>query len=868
MKQLLLGFLTCLLWYPLRGQITLSDDFSDGDFRNNPSWSGDTGLFVVNANQSLQLQDTAAGQAYLSTISPIGLYAQWRWALRLDFNPSGSNFARYYLMSDQANLHAPLNGYFVQISGSSADRIGLYRQSGQSISSLIETDDDWADTDPVQAWVEVSRSAQGLWKLRIDTGQRNGYALIDSAIDLQHRFSTHLGLAYHYTSTRADRFFLDSVFAQGQAFTDNQAPRLDSLRVINANTLQLVFSETLEESSAEDPQNYLLDPGLGNPALAVLDANKPNQVELGFSQLFQNRQNYRLSLQGVRDRFGNDSAQSRSFVYFRPEAGDLVINELMVDPSPSVGIPPQALPEREYLEIYNRSPFPVDLEGWILEMGSNREVLPPQVLAPQEFLVVVDEDGLSEFPANLPLLGLDMSSTVLANSGSTVILRNPEEEVISLVSYTDDWYADPNKDEGGWSLEQIDPDNRCGGAGNWRASVDPSGGTPGRGNSVAGLNPDTVGPFMERLALPGDSLILVVFSEPLAEGAPQRLEQFRLTPNPGLLAFRFNLARDEVQLQLSQPLQRDTLYRLYLDTLPRDCSGNLFQPDTLLFALPSPPQAGEILINEILFNPPSGGSDFVELYHNGKNPVDLAHLALGNWDPVGQQAENSQPLREESFLFFPGEYLALSEDPDFLRQAYPLPPDARLLEVEDLPSLPDQEGSLCLSLSNLQVVDYFQYDDDFHLPVLDDTEGVSLERRDPASPTQERANWHSAAAAVGFATPGYENSQLDRFLQEGLLLLEPEVFSPNQDGFQDLLNITLNFSASGSVVNIWIFEPGGQRVRTLVEQENIGPEARFSWDGTDNSGQLLSRGIYIVLVEYFRADGAVGILRETAVLSR
>lgn len=868
MKPILLLFFCGLVFSPFYAQISLIDDFSDGDFRNNPPWEGDTALFTVNANLALQLQDTTAGQAHLATASAIGLQATWRFALRLDFNPSGSNFARYYLMSDQANLHAPLNGYFVQVSGSAADRIGLFRQSGQSLQPLIESADDWADTDPVQAWIEVSRDAQGLWKLRVDTGQRNAYVLIDSAVDLQHRFSTHLGVAYQYTSTRADRFFLDSVFAQGQAFTDNQAPRLDSLRVLNANTLQLVFSEVLEESSAEDPQNYQLDQGLGNPALAVLDVNKPNRVELGFSQLFQNRQSYRLSLQGIRDRFGNDSAQSRRFVYFRPEAGDLVINELMVDPSPSVGIPPQALPEREYLEIYNRSPFPVDLESWILEMGSNRERLPAYVLAPGEYVVVTDEDGLSEFPPDLPLLGLDMSSTVLTNSGSTVILRNPEEEVISLVSYTDDWYADPNKDEGGWSLEQIDPGNRCGGPHNWRASVDPRGGTPGRENSVAGLNPDTVGPFVERLALPGDSLILVVFNEPLAAGAPQRLEQFRLSPDPGLLAFRFNLARNQVQLKLSQPLQRDTLYRLYLDTLTRDCSGNLFQPDTLLFALPSPPTAGEILINELLFNPPSGGSDFVELYHNGKNPVDLAHLALGNWDPVGQRAENSQPLWEESFLFFPGEYLALSEDPDFLRQAYPLPPDARLLEVEDLPSLPDQEGSICLSLSNLQVVDYFQYDDDFHLPVLDDTEGVSLERRDPANPTQERANWHSAAAAVGFATPGYENSQRDRFLQEGLLLLEPEVFSPNQDGFQDLLNITLNFSASGGVVNIWIYEPGGQRVRTLVEQENIGPEARYSWDGTDNSGQMLSRGIYVVLVEYFRADGAVGILRETAVLSR
>src|SRR5262249_52776593 len=128
------GFIFLIL-FQLEAFPQTNDSFSDGNFTINPAWSGSASRFVVNDAQQLQLNYIRSETSYLST--PFSASSlddiEWRVYARLPFSPSGSNFARIYLVSDNADLTASLNGYYLQLGESgSSDAIELFRQNGTS----------------------------------------------------------------------------------------------------------------------------------------------------------------------------------------------------------------------------------------------------------------------------------------------------------------------------------------------------------------------------------------------------------------------------------------------------------------------------------------------------------------------------------------------------------------------------------------------------------------------------------------------------------------------------------------------------------------------------------------------------------------
>jgi len=188
------------------------------------------------------------------------------------------------------------------------------------------------------------------------------------------------------------------------------------------------------------------------------------------------------------------------------------------------------------------------------------------------------------------------------------------------------------------------------------------------------------------------------------------------------------------------------------------------------------------------------------------------------------------------------------------------------LEVEDLPVMKNTGGTLYISDRSGGVVDQVNYNEKQHMDLLNDSKGVSLERISIQRPGIEVANWHSAASIVGYATPGEENSQvMNHPLQEKMLSLEPEVFSPDNDGYQDLLNIKVTTLSLGWVIRLWISDLAGHLTRSLANNHIAGPSLTYGWDGETDQGSMAKEGIYVLHLVVYHPVSGERLIRKAAI---
>ncbi|MAX69245.1 MAG: hypothetical protein CMP60_06115 [Flavobacteriales bacterium] len=96
----------------------LADNFSDGDFTDNPTSFGDSDKFELDSFKILHtIYDSVSFEIYLSTIYKVSENAVWEFSLEYLFDPSSSNFAKIFLMSDNEDLTSNLISYFVKVDG-------------------------------------------------------------------------------------------------------------------------------------------------------------------------------------------------------------------------------------------------------------------------------------------------------------------------------------------------------------------------------------------------------------------------------------------------------------------------------------------------------------------------------------------------------------------------------------------------------------------------------------------------------------------------------------------------------------------------------------------------------------------------------
>jgi hypothetical protein len=621
---------------------------------------------------------------------------------------------------------------------------------------------------------------------------------------------------------------------------------MQQVNIIDATSIDVLFDESVEIVSAELNSNYEIQPSVVINS-AVLDISSSSLVHLTLVSPLQNGNSYTLFSNNIEDLSGNMAgSQSLSFDYLigeTPSPGDLIVSEIFADPTPIIG-----LPDAEFVEIYNTSNKIFDLSNWQLNDASSSGTISSGWILPDSYLILTSSSNIDSFLiSNISSVS---SFPSLNNSGDDVVLIDPNGTQIDKVSYTDDWYNDEIKKSGGYSLELINPNDPCSDLTNWSASNSLLGGTPGLENSVYDNTPDDEAPFIIQLVSLPPNFLEVYFSEGMDSSS---LVNASIFTAPGLTIQNIYVASSPAQsmiIEFNEDIETGTLYSLSIQNA-QDCwlnSNEMFST----FAMTEVGTLGDLVINEFVSNPYTGGQDWVELYNNSDKFIDLMNWQFANFD--NDTIANFNAIANH-YVLYPNDYVVIGEDSSFIIENYPASVSGKFL-ISDLPTYSNDSSSIYL-LNNFELIDNLSYNSDWHFSLLDDTDGISLERIDPNSASNESFNWHSAAESIGFATPGRKNSQYLPAVYNGSFSFTNEVFSPDSDGFEDVLQVSYEMNEEGLLGQVSIYDDKGRIIKNLFSNELLGSSGSFTWDGTTNDGTKASIGVYVMLFEAFSTDGSV-----------
>ena len=843
----------------------VNDNFSDGDFIQNPVWTADLSTNFIVLNQQLRSNSATANSSfYISTPNSKALNCSWEFDVNLQFATSGANYVDVYLISNVADLKSTnINGYFLRM-GNTADEVALYRRSGTTVTSvkIIDGVDGAVGSSNNNFKFRITRTSAGVFNLeRDDTGTGSSFISEGTATDNTFTSNTTFGfLIQQSTSTFHQKHFFDNILIK-DIVVDNTPPTLNTLVVTSGNQLSLTYNEAIDALDAVILNHYTVNPGNIQPSSVVVNGSN---IILNFVNEF-NTGTFNLTINTIKDLAGNAiiAPINRNFTYRRPylsKLNDIVINEIFADPSPQID-----LPTVEFIELWNRSTENIALTGYKYSDATTTFTFGLDSIKSNQYIILCAKADTAEFKRFGKVIGLAPWPS-LNNASDQLTLSNQNNTLIFNINYNDTFYKDAIKRNGGYTLELIDPLSGCKPSQNYSASIDASGGTPGRQNSIY-LSNRTNAPLQLISAVLKDSLtVSLSFNRGLDSLQASLTNQYIINNGVGVpqLVSPLSPAFSTVEIKYNQALSRNQTYTITVNDL-KDCGGSTLTTQTRSFVYPGLINKNDIVINEILFNPGSGGVDFVEVYNNSNKILDFKDLtiaAVNDKDSV----ISAKAVSLTTLLFQPKTYWVITSNPDTVKVQYQTQNPNNFIKVSSLPSYNDDSGRAVILNKDNARVDQLNYNSGMHFALLKDVNGVSLERSSFNKPTNEKGNFRSAAASVGYATPAYQNSQfLETITNQEEISLASETFSPDNDGFEDVLRILYNFSQPDRVANVNIYNDQGKLIKKLIRNETTAAKGEWIWDGLDENNAKVKTGIYIIYIKLFDLSGNIKKYKKTAV---
>ncbi|TYP91700.1 Ig-like domain-containing protein [Fodinibius salinus] len=753
-------------------QTNFEDGFEDEDFTNNPTWSGEDSEFTVvddSPNFLLQL-NASTSPAYLTTPST-DVNGTWTFYIEFrGFEPSGSNQAEIFLMSDIADLEGAVNGYAVQVGESGNDFFKIVRYDSGSEAATVLT-----GTTVVQSGgtytVRVNRDGSGNWQMEVSDNYGGPYNTNISGTDNTHTNASYLGPRINFTSTRSDKFYMD--------FKIDLPPFDVTQASVSGSQVDVTFNRGYNQSTV-DASDFSIDNGIGTPSTSSVTFPNTTTVRLDYGSTNFPSDEYTVTVNDVDDQNGNTIAANTttSFVIFGAFAqGDVIINEFRYDPPTG---------RQEYIELKNTSSKFLNLQNWELgdDGGTSTISYSNLTLRPDSFLVV-SADTSSLFNEFGNRAYVSMGGLAGFNNGGDVVQINTSSGTqADSLRYTDEWGGE------NIALERRSDTAPATMQANWGDSPSSLGGTPGLTNEIPS---DNTPPFFTDLFAVDETTLRLGFSEPITASSATNSSNYQITPNRKIQLV--SAQDDSVTLVLSSPLTDGESYDVTASNIS-DIFGNTLSGATRSFDFLKIDEAlsRDIVINEVLYNPDDQGTaDFVELYNTTDKNFDLSNWTISDASSTSSIPANTQLKANE--------YLVVTGDAVFANSV----PNA--IQLSGFPAFNNSSGDIVqLKNSNGESIDSLRYATTWG----GSQEGTSMERIDPSAASNDASNWQTSTANNGFSA-GVENPSL-----------QPDT-TPPEAVFSKTLpggNIKVQFNEFIQLTQSLSFQSGGQKLQ-VAEYDSV-----------------------------------------------
>lgn len=318
-----------------------------------------------------------------------------------------------------------------------------------------------------------------------------------------------------------------------------------------------------------------------------------------------------------------------------------------------------------------------------------------------------------------------------------------------------------------------------------------------------------------------------------------------------VLSQEINPEMTQIELITEQSFEKGRVYQITFEGLS-DLSGNVLNDNTKTYAYTEKMFPGDVVFNEVMFHQPDSSFEYIELYNRSDKLIDLSGIVYTTLRADGSFNYGNKISGE--VLIFPHSCIAFTSNAESVKKYHECPEEADVIQSE-WSSLNNTSATLVLINAGKDTVyDEFTYNASMHHVLINNPKGVALERIYPDLSTQDITNWHSAAYSHHYGTPGFKNSQYQEIdtihiEEQNIFFLEKEVFSPDNDGVDDICVLKYVLKEEGYVANILILSATGERVFSFANNLLLASEGQVYWDGRNNHGKLANIGIYVIFVE-------------------